>query len=226
MTDQIEFILSIILILSIIFSITTQLITYRITKNVAIFGIVATRAFVLMLTILAIIYGHSVVGMQIIVVAYALLFVSSGISSIVEIYSYNIRQQIEYNGLLKLLKALKDKYSFIVENDFIAYVVFDFDGNIEFINEKFASLLGYSVSELLNKKIVNYIRFDYSKKLKKLMSSQEKLPNSKFSFGTCLVGKTGEQVCVSIFAFVSENGHRTITGVITEIPQETLERMD
>ena len=221
-----EHTLSIILMVSILFSIITQLITYRTTKNIGIFGIVATRFFVLILTILTVMYGYKAVGIEVIIVSYTMLFISSGISSMVELYSFNIRQQIEYNGLLKLLKGLKDKYSFIVENDFIAYIVFDLDGKIEFANEKFASFLGYSVGELLGKNITNYTRFDYSKKLKKIIAHQERLPNSKFCFGTCFVSKAGKQLCASVFAFVSENGHRTVTSIITEIPITTLERMD
>jgi len=118
------------------------------------------------------------------------------------------------------LKEREEKYRALVESAFAGIGITDFDDNFDFVNEKFADMLGYEKEEMLEK---NLKEIAPEKEYSKFEQESEKRKEGKTSqYETQLYKKNGERIDVMVHAspFKNADGEFTETmGIVTDITE-------
>lgn len=117
--------------------------------------------------------------------------------------------------LLEILKQLQLKYDFIIEHVPVGIYVLDKGGHIEFVNNGFCTLTGYTKTELLGKSVFMLIpeknKIEIHDRITKRISGAESIAD----YITEIVTKSGKIIEVHVNAKQTVNGHQTITGCFT-----------
>jgi PAS domain S-box-containing protein len=125
---------------------------------------------------------------------------------------YDSKQVAE---LTYLLERTHNKYVTIIENSQVGFYITDNNGILEFANKALLKLFGCKGSEIIGKKVFDFVADNESRELIKTHLANKMLGKEKEScYQVNFINARGEVVRVQISSVRTDNGHPTTTGSV------------
>jgi PAS domain S-box-containing protein len=146
-----------------------------------------------------------------------LVFTGDFISNLFIITSKRFHIEIYSLHLLEILKNLQSKYDFIIEHVPVGIYVLDSSGYIEFVNDAFCAITGYTKNELLGSSILKIIPEANKIMIQENIRLRIEGIEPTADYLTNIVSKNGKEIEIHISAKRTINGHPSITGCLIPV---------
>ena len=112
--------------------------------------------------------------------------------------------------------------------DSIDNIIFqtDKDGCIRFLNQRWSSVMGYEISEVLGKPLINYTDVDDYGKTVEIFDQMANNVNETYHAELLLVGKARKRVWVKLYAITMKDETGSIVGISGTLQDITLDKQN
>ena len=184
-------------------------------KDISILGSVLTRIY--LSTIIILTMNNIVADGLAVLTGTCLILLSDIVVNVFYFVTKKYTKEITSKKNIALLSSITDKFYTLLEKSPIGMYIIAEDGRIEYTNQSFSDISGYTREELLGKNILMVVQEDYKELVLENIRKRFNKEFKTMDYTIKGITKTGEIKDIRIISSASENGHFTITGTIIEV---------
>lgn len=197
-------------------SVGTLLLKSRYKNNdISIWGAIIARTYLLVFSILPVIYNS--IDVEYFFSGVALVIFTDIILNVVFFTTRKYKEEIQKKELIKQLERLNSKYMLIVENSLVGFYVINDSGVFEYVNPRLCDILGYTKEELINKSVYEIISPEYHELVRANIESRISGLVDTLKYSVTAKRKDGRVISVEIMGSKTRNGHTTISGFVLKV---------